>query len=85
MDSLKFHWRNLVSFVLELYSSSTGVPLENLRSTGAPADDEGKVLVEQPLASPGSANHSVIETHIVAQLIVQLFNQSYFLDIGHPY
>ena len=32
MDSLEFHWRTLVPLELELYLSSTGVPLENLRS-----------------------------------------------------
>ena len=45
VDSVEFHWRTLVPFVLELYISSTGVPLENLRSTGAPGHAPGHGVV----------------------------------------
>ena len=41
VDSLEFHRRTLVPLELELYLSSTGVPLENLRSAGAPGDAPG--------------------------------------------
>ena len=40
-DSLEFHWRTLVPLELELNLSSAGVPLENLRSAGAPGDAPG--------------------------------------------
>ena len=51
-------WRTLVPFVLELYLSSTGVPLENLSSTGAPGDAPGHgQAVPQPGACPGHQTH----------------------------
>ena len=58
MDSLEFHWRTLVPFALELYLSSTGVPLESFRSTGAPGDAPGLAeAVPQPGACPGHQTH----------------------------
>ena len=49
VDSLEFHWRTLVPLELELYLSSAGVPLENLRSAGAPGDAPGHCqAVPQP-------------------------------------
>ena len=54
VDPLEFHWRTLVSFALELYLSSTGVPLENLSSTGAPGDDPGH---GQAVPEPGHQTH----------------------------
>ena len=49
VDSLEFQWRTLVPFVLELYLSSTGVPLENLGSTGVPLENLGST------GAPGNA------------------------------
>ena len=58
VDSLEFHWRTLVPFVLELYLSSTGVPLKNFRSTGAPGDAPGHgQAVSEPWACPGHQTH----------------------------
>ena len=58
VDSLEFPWRTLVPFALELNLSSTGVPLENLRSTGAPGDVPGHgQAVLQPGACPGHQTH----------------------------
>ena len=58
VDSLEFHWRTLVAFVLELYLSSTEVPLENLSSTGAPGDaPRHGQAVPQPGACPGHQTH----------------------------
>ena len=58
VDSLEFHWRTLVPLELELYLSSTGVPLENLRSAGAPGDAPGHCqAVPQPGACPGHRTH----------------------------
>ena len=50
----KIHWRTLVPFVLELYLSSTGAPLENWRTTGAPGDAPGHdQAVPLTVACPG--------------------------------
>ena len=58
VDSLEFHWRTLVPLELELYLSSAGVPLENLRSAGAPGDAPGHCqAVPQPGACPGHQTH----------------------------
>ena len=58
VDSLEFHWRTLVPLELELYLSSAGVPLENLRSAGAPGDAPGHgQAVPQPGACPGHQTH----------------------------
>ena len=58
MDSLEFHWRTLVPFELELSLNSTGVPLENLRSAGAPGDAPRHCqAVPQPGACPGHQTH----------------------------
>ena len=58
VDPLEFHWRTLLRFALELYLSSTGVPLENLSSTVAPRDAPGHgQAVPEPGACPGHQTH----------------------------